>query len=418
MGVIKRLIFDGVNTLNYNIGITGEAVYNSPERDVEMIEIAGRNGAFALDRGRFRNIEVTYPAGAFDTDQYDFALKMSALRNELSSRVGYKRLEDEYNLSEYRLAVYKSGLEVSPVAMSKAGQFNIIFDCKPQRFLKSGDTAQAITSGDTIINPTLFESSPLIEAKGYGDININSDTLSIENVPIGEIVLFSGTGWQTLTSATFSDSSLETGDTITMSGGSSVTQTFTIENTYVVESVTAATIGGTNPEIIRAVNVSTTEGAVIIVTWDLNPITFTKGTVSNLSASVSFSWTYHTTSAPNTHITQAENLTLDVKFNSPYSGWSRVQMLASGAVHYLYALKERLKFETIKGNSTKPASNAPIYIDLDIGEAYTIVNSEPVSANNIVSIPAELPTLKSGNNTITFDNTITSLKITPRWWKV
>ena len=59
-----------------------------------------------------------------------------------------------------------------------------------------------------------------------------------------------------------------------------------------------------------------------------------------------------------------------------------------------------------------------MYIDLDIGEAYKIEGNEPVSVNDAVVLPAELPTLSPGTNTITFDNTITQLKIVPRWWRV
>lgn len=144
MGVIKTpnfykaLTFDGVSSRNYGVYITGEAVFNAPARDVEMISIPGRNGAFALDHGRFENIEVTYPAGIFAENEEDFAKAVSDFRNYLCSRPGYCRLTDEYNSDEYRLAVYKSGLEVSPAQLI-AGEFNITFDCKPQRFLTSGE---------------------------------------------------------------------------------------------------------------------------------------------------------------------------------------------------------------------------------------------------------------------------------------
>lgn len=413
------LIFDGVNTSDYGIVISGEGTYNAPKREVDMFSIPGRNGNFALDKGRFENIEVTYPAANHEpNDLSTFRSNMDDLRNALASRIGYKRLEDTFHPDEYRMAMFKDGLEANMVGQAMASQFDIVFDCKPQRFLKSGGTEQTIANGGTITNPTLFESSPLLEVEGYGDININNDLISIDNAPIGEVVLFAGTGWQALTTATFSDSSLETGDSITMNGGSSSEQKFTIENAYVVESVSDATIGGTNPEIIRSVNVSTTEGAVINVTWDLNPITFAKGTVANLSASVSFTWNYHSVNAPGTQLTQAETLTLNVLFRNPSSGYSRVQILESGAVHYLSSATGRIKFETIKGYSTKQVIDGSMFIDLDIGEAYTILNNEPVSANNIVILPSNLPTLKPGDNTITYDNTITSLKIVPRWWKI
>ena len=135
--IFKALSFDGESSRTYGIYITGEAVYNAPERDVEMVTIPGRNGAFALDKGRFENIEVTYPAGMFADTEEDFAKGIADFRNMLCSRQGYCRLTDEYNPDEFRLAVYKSGLEVSP-AQLRAGEFNITFECKPQRYLMSG----------------------------------------------------------------------------------------------------------------------------------------------------------------------------------------------------------------------------------------------------------------------------------------
>ena len=135
--IFKALTFDGESSRDYGVYITGQAVYNAPERDVEMVTIPGRNGAFAQDQGRFENIEVTYPAGMFASNQADFAQGIAAFRNMLCSRKGYCRLTDEYNPNEYRLAVYKSGLEVDPAR--SAGEFNITFECKPQRYLMSGE---------------------------------------------------------------------------------------------------------------------------------------------------------------------------------------------------------------------------------------------------------------------------------------
>ena len=76
--IFKTLEFDGESSKSYGVYITGEAVYNAPEKDVEMISIPGRNGSFALDKGRFENIEVTYPAGIFATNEFDFATAVRA----------------------------------------------------------------------------------------------------------------------------------------------------------------------------------------------------------------------------------------------------------------------------------------------------------------------------------------------------
>lgn len=137
--IFKNLTFDGISLKEYGVYISGEAVFDSPTREVEMITIPGRNGSFALDKGRFNNITVTYPAGIYATNETEFAEKVSTLRNLLASRKGYCRLTDEYNPDEFRLGVYKAGLELDPTHYNEAGRFELSFDCKPQRFLFSGE---------------------------------------------------------------------------------------------------------------------------------------------------------------------------------------------------------------------------------------------------------------------------------------
>ena len=183
MAVFNSLTFDNNNSLNYGIYITGEAVYDVPERAVEMVTVPGRNGALALDEGRFENIEVKYPAGAFGVDQDAFASKIRDFRNILASRYKYVRLTDSYHADEFRLALYRSGLEADPVYMNRAGTFDIIFECKPQRFLTSGETVTTMTASGTITNPTQFESKPLIVVTGTGTLTVNGVAITITASP-------------------------------------------------------------------------------------------------------------------------------------------------------------------------------------------------------------------------------------------
>lgn len=183
MAVFNSLTFDGENSLNYGVYITGEAVYDAPERVIEMVSIPNRNGALAIDQGRFENISVSYPAGAFADTQADFAEKIRTFRNMLASRYSYVRLEDTYHTDEFRLALYKNGLNISPVQMSRAGEFDIVFDCKPQRFLKSGETVITFTSNSSLTNPTEFEAKPLITITGTGNVTINGVTITLTESP-------------------------------------------------------------------------------------------------------------------------------------------------------------------------------------------------------------------------------------------
>lgn len=179
MAVFRGFTFDGINSLDYGIYITGNAVYNAPARVVDMITVPGRNGDIAIDQGRFENIEVTYHAGCFADSQEEFASKVAEFRNLLASRYSYKRLTDEYNTGEYRMGLYKSGLQLSPVRYSSASEFDIVFDCKPQRWLVSGETAQTFTQSGSITNPTLFDAKPLLAVTGSGILTLGTQTMTI-----------------------------------------------------------------------------------------------------------------------------------------------------------------------------------------------------------------------------------------------
>lgn len=185
--IFKTLTFDGVNSGNYGVYITGAAVFNAPTRRVNLIEIPGRNGLFAQDEGTFDNITVSYPAGLFGIDEADFADAISDFRNELCSRVGYRELTDDYNGGEFRQAVYLSGLEVTP-AQLKAGEFALNFECKPQRWLDSGNTWETVALNQQFDNPTRFDAYPLIEVQGYGTIELRQGDYTVKSIAVAQEV--------------------------------------------------------------------------------------------------------------------------------------------------------------------------------------------------------------------------------------
>lgn len=181
MGV-NYLTYGGFNTSEHGVYISGKGAFNAPEREIEAVEIPGKSGNLILDMGRYLNIEVTYPAFAFASDAGGFRNIVSDLRSAMCSKTTYQRLTDTYNPDEFRMALYKGGLEVSPVANNIAGGFDLVFDCMPQRFLVSGETPQTFGTSGTITNPTRFPSMPLIQITGKGDLGIGAYSFTIRGV--------------------------------------------------------------------------------------------------------------------------------------------------------------------------------------------------------------------------------------------
>lgn len=415
MAVMQNsIIFGGVDSADYGIYIGGEGTFNAPKRDVEMISIPGRNGAFALDKGRFENIEVTYSAFNYETDLATFAQNLSDFRNAICSQKGYQRLTDTFHTDEYRMAAYISGLEIKPIEYNTASTFDIVFDCKPQRWLTSGETAVTVANNGTLTNPTLFESSPLLAVTGYGDIGINDETITVQNELIGDIVIaepLSATGvsyegeWQRYVN--LNTSNLNNGDTITISSLDSTVQ-YTVKSGY---SNLSCSVSSTSNAFGECSATGTTKKV------SLKNLSFVYGTSSTVTGSVTFTQKYW----PGQGATDTVTRTITLK--AAYSTVTNTITFTADTVETTACFvrqqnPRQINSSAVIGNSTKSALLSPIYIDLDIGEAYGYSSGSLISLNNITTMPAELPTLKSGTNTFTKSNTVTQLKVTSRWWKV
>ena len=172
MGLLNHLIYDSVDSSSFGVFISGEGAFDAPARRGEMISIPGRNGSLFMDEGVFENITVEYPAFIGTGYEALFREKLGDLRSALTSRGNYKRLEDTYHPEEFRLGVYRSGLEVDPKVITRAGNFTLKFDCKPQRYLKIGEDPIVLTAGALINNPTLFYARPLLKVVGNGKVRI------------------------------------------------------------------------------------------------------------------------------------------------------------------------------------------------------------------------------------------------------
>ena len=175
------LTYAGKSTLDFGILISGEGTYNSPERNVEVQEVAGRSGNLLFDMGNFKNITVDYPAYI----KNGMPDKVRDFLNYAASFTGYQRLEDTYHPYEYRMGRFISNVSVEAIGYkNRSGQFTISFDCKPQRFLKSGEDTVTYTANGTIFNRTNFSSKPLLRiyGTGAGTVGIGSETITISAI--------------------------------------------------------------------------------------------------------------------------------------------------------------------------------------------------------------------------------------------
>ena len=354
-------------------------------------------------------------------------------------------MSDDYNPNEYRLGIYKSGLEVDP-AFLKAGKFNITFECKPQRYFTAGDDPIEVTSGDTLTNPTYFESGPLLEVEGYGTIEFNGYSIELTDGTYGEITLINPVNINPLPTSdpyvltqNFDSRLVAVGDTIELNdweqsvgntryyGPAWLKANFGYDSSTYRPNVHPGDWSYTSTNIQYldiGTKISNPANLYIIIVPD--SLNLTAGTPSTFSASATFTFPIIKTSDSTP---TGQNAQFTVSVDIAYDGNDTIVTtctrtvdsdplnIFSGLVN-IEGYSSRLKMSSAVANSTETYLGHPTYIDCDLGEAYKIEIDEYLSLNSYIDLGSDLPELAPGSNTVTFDNTITQLKITPRWWKV
>ena len=175
------LSFNGRSSLDFGITISGSGTYKKPARIVERFKIPGRNGELTVSDGSFENVDITYPCFIFG----NFPARMDWLSSWLLSGAGYYRLEDTYHPEHFRLAQFIGGINPEPTTLNRHGRFELTFNCKPQKFLKSGELWHSVPSDKRFVNPTGFIMKPLIEIAGDGirSLTVNDTVVNVGAVP-------------------------------------------------------------------------------------------------------------------------------------------------------------------------------------------------------------------------------------------
>ena len=140
MRKIGKVKYNGKSTADLGVIVSGEAAFDAAAPDYTSYQIPGKNGDLMLSNNRYLNIDVTYPAFI----PADFEDKVQAIRNWMRSARSYARIEDNYDLLHYRMGMGKDVLPFEPTAENVGSNMSLVFDCKPQRFLYSGEEENQI----------------------------------------------------------------------------------------------------------------------------------------------------------------------------------------------------------------------------------------------------------------------------------
>ena len=167
-----NVIFDGRRFSDFGVIVSGENTWAQPTRRVTKAQVPGRHGDLIVEAGEFDNVDISYPAGImqdFDsyTNGWEQFEQFLAVRSDK-----YYHLEDEYHPLYYRMARFVPGIAPKVGTLNRSGQFNVTFDCKPQKWLKSGENEIVLTdytgeNGIEMVNSTPFPAYPEIQISAW-----------------------------------------------------------------------------------------------------------------------------------------------------------------------------------------------------------------------------------------------------------
>lgn len=195
MGIIT---YNGISSRDVGIVVERHPDYVAPVKHVQKVHVPGRNGDVILFTGEYENVERSYDI-AFGSHKRTHSEMARAVSEWLYSASDYVELYDSYEPDIYRMAIYDESAEFENM-LNHLGRATITFNCKPQRFLRSGKNpiifetndeidGHTIQTLDYIQNPTGQTALPIVTIEGRGSCtvifgNTVFSTLDIGDTPI------------------------------------------------------------------------------------------------------------------------------------------------------------------------------------------------------------------------------------------
>jgi predicted phage tail component-like protein len=178
---LQYFTYDNKVSSDFGIIITKINQLSAPQRNIEVIEVDGRQGPILNDKGNYKPFELELEC-SIDSSNANINDISRDIKRLLQTDFRFKKLilsdDDEY----YYEAVCINKLDIEEV-IEQLGEFQLVFLCKPLRKVLQGENKITLTKHGVIYNKYIV-SRPNIKIVGNGDItiNINNQKLILKNV--------------------------------------------------------------------------------------------------------------------------------------------------------------------------------------------------------------------------------------------
>ncbi len=170
------ITWKGINSRTIGITVTELPEIILPEERVTFTDLPGLSGSLTQTEGTDVYKDITLAVKCYVPDPTPQAVQAIAAYFRGSGRLELPSRPDGY----YEARVINQ-IPFSKILRGNAPRtFTVSFRCKPFLRLYSGETAQEITSGSFLLNPTGIQAKPLITVTGSGAITLLVGTKIIQ----------------------------------------------------------------------------------------------------------------------------------------------------------------------------------------------------------------------------------------------
>lgn len=181
--------YRGINSLDMHLHIENDISFSSPEADIELVEVLGRDGELAIDRKRLKGVPFPVPVRLKlpgDVSVNDMSTKISEW---LKGDIGWYPLRFSGSPDYEYIAICYEQFNIQET-LKQYGRTVITFRLKPYK-RRVGNQLISLTNGMTLVNPEKRIAKPRLLIEGSGDIalqNNGTDWLILRSVD-GSIVV-------------------------------------------------------------------------------------------------------------------------------------------------------------------------------------------------------------------------------------
>ncbi|MBK0348235.1 phage tail family protein [Aerococcaceae bacterium zg-ZJ1578] len=172
--------FNGVSSKDMGLRIMNQVVSESTGRDIERVQVPGRDGDLLLSNNRLKSVEKSFPCKLIVKDNLTMA------GEKISQWLlvdGYKDLELSWDANYLYKAAFIETFAIEEI-LRQFGEVKLNFLVYPVKFLKTSLVSKSVRNGEVITNSGNVKAKPIIKLIGNGEcvLTINNRKTKVINV--------------------------------------------------------------------------------------------------------------------------------------------------------------------------------------------------------------------------------------------